>query len=613
MIFDVEADGLLDATKIHCLSYVDGDTIKTTHSYNKMRGLLLNAKVLIGHKIITYDVVVLERLLNIKIKARLIDTLVLSWYLNRSRRVHGLASFGEDYNRPKPPIDDWVGLTPEEYVHRCEEDVWITRRLWSDLKGHLLDLYGTKDKADKLIDYLAFKMDCAREQERSGWKLDVRRAQEVAEALLEAKMSKTTQLAIAMPRRAIFVDKEKPKKPFKKDGSHSSYGEVWFALLKEHNLPEDYTGTVKVFVRDEEGKPTSPEQVKDWLFGLGWVPQTFKYVREDKGERKIPQLQLPRGKGICPSVLKLIEEDPNVELLQGLSVISHRLGLFTGANGFLSKQEDGWLKAEVSGITNTLRFKHKVIVNLPGVDKPWGEEVRGSLIAPEGYELCGSDMVSLEQTTKMHYMYPHDPKYVKEMDKPDYDAHLDLAQFAGKLTAEQVQAHADGTQDHSKVRKGYKAANYACTYGVRELTLSRQTGLKVAEAKELIDAYWRRNWALTAIAEETTIKHLYGEMWLYNPVSELYYPLRYKKDIFSTLNQGTGVFVFDSWIMEFRKKRSQLTAQFHDEVILCLKKGNRNKATKLLKEAIEVVNKKLKLNVDLDVDIKFGDNYADIH
>ena len=62
MIFDVEADGLLDeATKIHVLAYRTKEGIKHTHDYEEMRTLLLNAKVLIGHNIVCYDIPVLKR------------------------------------------------------------------------------------------------------------------------------------------------------------------------------------------------------------------------------------------------------------------------------------------------------------------------------------------------------------------------------------------------------------------------------------------------------------------------------------------------------------------------------------------------------------------------
>jgi DNA polymerase I-like protein with 3'-5' exonuclease and polymerase domains len=51
----------------------------------------------------------------------------------------------------------------------------------------------------------------------------------------------------------------------------------------------------------------------------------------------------------------------------------------------------------------------------------------------------------------------------------------------------------------------------------------------------------------------------------------------------------------------------------HDEVILTVKKGNREVAEKMLKEAIDLTNKQLKLNRDLDVDVQFGNSYAEIH
>ena len=611
MIFDVEGDSL-DATKIHCLSYNLKGEVKTTFDYGEMRRILTTAPLLIGHNIIRWDAPTLERILNIKIKARLIDTLALSWYLEYTRRIHGLDSYGAEFGIPKPKIDDWEGLTPEEYQHRCEEDVKINTRLWDKQKKQLLELYGSKPKADKLINYLMFKMDCAREQERSKWKLDKELAQSSLDTLLVQQEEKVEALKAAMPTVLKYQEKTRPEKPFKKDGTQSVVGARWFNLLSEKNLPENFLGNVKTVVGEASPNPASPIQVKDWLFSLGWEPTTFEYKRnKDTGDvRTIPQVQV-KGEGrVCDSVLELAEKEPSIDLLNGLSVINHRIGIF---KGFLKNEVNGWLKAEIAGFTNTLRFKHSVIVNLPGVDKPWGEEIRGCLIAPEGYELCGADMVSLEQTTKMHYMYPYDPDYVEEMAEPDFDAHLNLAQFAGTMSAEQVQAHVDGTEDFSHVRKKYKAANYACTYGVREATLARQTKLPVPEAKELIEAYWKRNWSIAQVARNTETKTLRGTTWLYNPVSELYYTLKYDKDRFSTLNQGTGVYCFDMWVQEFSSKRKQMTAQFHDEVALCIKKGHRETCTTLLKESITEVNKKLNLNVLLDVDVQYGNTYSEIH
>jgi hypothetical protein len=77
------------------------------------------------------------------------------------------------------------------------------------------------------------------------------------------------------------------------------------------------------------------------------------------------------------------------------------------------------------------------LANIPGVDKPWGKEIRSCIIAPDGYVICGSDMVSLEDTSKRHFIQPLDPDYVAEMQQEGYDPHLSLAVFAGVITLEE--------------------------------------------------------------------------------------------------------------------------------------------------------------------------------
>ena len=61
------------------------------------------------------------------------------------------------------------------------------------------------------------------------------------------------------------------------------------------------------------------------------------------------------------------------------------------------------------------------------------------------------------------------------------------------------------------------------------------------------------------------------------------------------------------------KEREQLTANFHDEIILEVKKGNRDNCVKLLENSIKKVNRMLKLNRELQVDVQFGNNYSEIH
>jgi len=611
-VFDIETDGLLnEMTKIHVLSYSDdGKTIHHTHDYDEMREFFATRKTIAGHNIVRFDAPAVEMILGIKIEARMVDTLALSWYINHTRMKHGLEGYGEEYGVPKPVIEDWNSLTPEEYAHRCDEDVKINVRLLRDLDLKLNKLYPDAAEKDRLIDYLSFKLDCAREQEALRWKLDVPKAQAAYDEISQLKDEKVEQLADAMPKRILARMVNQPKVMHKKDGELSSHGEKWVALCKEYKQPVTSLCFV-VKTGEERGNPNSNDQVKDWLRSLGWEPRTFKFVRDKKTgeERQIEQVR--KNSELCQSVRDLSVNDPAVDLLDGLTVLTHRAGIL---KSFLECHTDGFLEAGIAGLTNTFRFKHyRPLVNLPSVDKPYGDVIRGCLMCPEGYVLAGADMTSLEDTTKRHYMKPLDPDYVNEMSREGFDPHLDLALHAGVITQDDIDKHNSGERSLKSLRKNYKVVNYSATYGVGAAKLARETGMKQKEAKTLLEAFWSRNWAIEKVASKLQTRELFEGMWLKNPVSGFWHSLRSDKDRFSTLNQSTGVFCFDTWVALCRKNGIKCVGQFHDEVIALVKKGEEGTVEKIMHDAAIKLNEKVNLNVPLGTDVQFGNTYADIH
>lgn len=699
-VFDIEGDDL-NPTQIWVMSaamFSGGKwRHKSTTDYDEMRKFFLSADVLIGHNIILWDIPHIERLLGIKIEAELIDTLAFSWYLEPYRMRHGLADWGTEFGIPKPKIleGEWIGPllheTQEEFIdkmtHRCQEDVKINCKLidkqWKDLKN----LYDNDEEDVKRIkEYLMFKLKCARSQEASRWKLDVELCQNTLDKLLGEKEVKVAQLIVAMPKDEKIGEMWKPEELYKKAKIHkkpdtfqkvngslsaagkrykvicdsvgvdayktseisvqskqlSSQGMRWMNLIEQEGLPETHEDPIEYVKSIKLGNPNSPQQIKDWLTALGWTPETFTFKRENDGKtRKIPQIRVEKKgeKVLCPSVVKLFDIEPDLELLEGLSVLTHRIAIL---KGFMKNaSDDGYIKAEVQGLTNTLRFKHRIVVNLPSVGKPYGKEIRGCLTAPKGYELCGSDMSSLEDRTKQHFMWDYDPDYVTEMMTDDFDPHLDLAIVAGFLTEEQADSHRrygkyknlyknavaandeddalefkalyEAETDYSFERHKAKTANYACVYGAGGATVARGANMTKSEGEALVKKYWERNWSVEKVSEAQKVKQCLKGDWLFNPVSKMWYSLRTQKDRFSTLNQGTGVYCFDVWIKNFMDKREQLTGQMHDEVILCVKLGNRERAEKLLRDAMASTNNQLKLNRELDIDVQFGDSYAEIH
>lgn len=450
ILLDVEADGFLGvATKIHVLTWtpLTQETPQSLSDYDDMRNLLEEATVIVGHNMVRFDIRLLEKILGISIKAKVYDTLPMSWVMFPDRQQHGLDSFGKDYGIPKPKIEDWENLTYEEYKHRCEEDVRINLRLWNDLVKRFKLVYGNEKKLmDQYFQYLTFKMRCAAMAEESRWKVDLDLVNDSLSTLNRLQEEKVDELRQAMPKVTKYKERKKPKQTYKKDGNLTKAAEEWFNTLEENGYAREFAGPVKVVDKVVDPNPKSSEQVKAWLFSLGWEPCTYDYKKNNDGsERSIPQVR--KDGELAPSVKVLVEKFPEIEPLEGLTVIQHRKSIFEGI--LESVDEDGYVKAEIAGLTNTLRFKHKKpLVNLPGVDKPWGKEVRGCLVAPEGYVLCGADMTSLEDTTKRHFIHPYDPEFVKEMSREDFDPHLKLAVMAGVITEDQYKFYVWYKEQH---------------------------------------------------------------------------------------------------------------------------------------------------------------------
>ena len=618
IVFDIETDGLLeDATQVYCLCWKDQDGKTGTLTDPQEIGIFMSSiasaseSLLCGHNIIRYDIPVLQKLIGGFIKPDLLaDTLALSWYLYPARDKHGLESWGETFGVPKPKIEDWKNRPLEDYIHRCQQDVEINWKLFKLQLEYLAEIYDG-NRFWRLVSYLTFKMDCAREQEEVKWKLDKELCESSLQKLLEEKNERVAILGEAMPPEETWEERTFPAKPYKKDGTLSAAGEKWKALTEEMELPFD-TPVVRILTQVKPGNPNSYEQVKDWLYSLGWVPDVYKLVKNKKTHavKKIPQIS--DGEDVSPSVKLLAEKHPAIDQLSGLFLLNHRIGIL---KGFLANaDEHGFLKAEVKGFTNTLRFQHTTIVNLPKVDRPYGKIVRGCLIAPsEDHILCGSDMSSLEDSTKQHYMYRYDPEYVTEMRKPGFDPHLDIAVLAGMLTPEQAENHKQGKENHKPVRNDAKQVNFSAVYGVGPPKLAATTGWPVSKAKKLLEIYWQRNWSVKKVSKHTVYKTVREQMWLYNPVSRFWYSLRFEKDKFSTLNQGTGVYCFDTWIRQVQGKGYKLCGQFHDELIIPVLKTDQQKLSEDLDTAIQEANAILKLNVTLGISKDFGNSYADIH
>jgi DNA polymerase I-like protein with 3'-5' exonuclease and polymerase domains len=165
-----------------------------------------------------------------------------------------------------------------------------------------------------------------------------------------------------------------------------------------------------------------------------------------------------------------------------------------------------------------------------------------------------------------------------------------------------------------KIRKPFKTVNYAAQYSVGKKTLARNSGMTEKEAQALLDTYWQKNWAVQKVAKEQYVKTLKdGTMWLKNPINGFYYSLRYDKDRFSTLVQGTGDYVFNLWTMFCRKEGIVLHMNYHDEWLTSVFEGSQDQVHKKAQKAMDKVNEVLQLNKEIRMDAQEGYSYAECH
>lgn len=658
IIFDIEAKGFLDVIEsfedLHVLSCAyktkNGWDILSTNKKEDIIKLVSNPNTtLVAHNVIAYDKPALEKM-GIEFNAQVIDTLVLSYYLYSELDKHGLAEWGEYFGVSKPEIEDWEGLSYEEYKYRCEEDTKINTNLWVKMLKYLRVLYNNNDEdIVRVIKYLNHKAYMIHLQDRNPILIDIEKCKENLSFLEDIIKEKTEEIKLILPKVPKKYKKSKPAKLYKKDGSLSSHGETWVTLLKENNLPDDYEGEIEIIIGYSEPNPTSSAQTKDFLFSKGWKPKIFK----DGANGKVPQLR-DDDKNLCESIKVLFKDYPELEALEGLSVAQHRAGYL---KGFLSSvDENGYAKAWAHAFTRTLRLKHVApFVNLPKPGSTYGELVRGVMIAPEGYVCIGADLSSIEDKCKQISIYDYDPKYVESMNTKGWDAHLALGLMAGMFTEDEVQFYKwFKSKDKSEVfescpesflnidqeeafhildkkRAVAKTSTYALTYGAGAPKVSESAEISLREAKKLHKGYWDMNWSVKKFSSDRIVKQVKGGNWLrlgkkvgglsevkettwvWNEYSNMWLFLKSDKDRFSACNQNFGVKVFDIWGYILIQSGIKPIGQWHDEYLWYCKEDEVEKHVEIIKSSVITLNKMFKPPVPLEVDYKIGKNYAEVH
>lgn len=294
-------------------------------------------------------------------------------------------------------------------------------------------------------------------QEQVGVTLDVPLAKETREKAIEEMQGLASELEPLMPEVEMSKTDQKsftpPKVQFKKDGTPSKHALNFFGEL-ELQGSKWYSKDFDVFLpchavlrTHRPFRMKDQPQLKQYLMDKGWEPTLWNYKKDannktvrEKGKLvpTSPRLQ-DKGK-LCPNLELLIESGKapqEVTLAVRWLSLRNRVSTIksldeTKSTGYLNQervQKEGILSAGASGVTNTLRQKHRGVVNVPRVGSVLGEEFRSFFKAREGQVLVGYDASGLEARVEAHWTFPYKGGEAYAAELLDGDIHSSNAEL----------------------------------------------------------------------------------------------------------------------------------------------------------------------------------------
>jgi hypothetical protein len=595
-VFDLEANGLEDATQIWCISLKKDDQELLSWSKDVEEGFayLGNSDEILGHNIIGYDLPLMEKLHGWvpEEETRITDTLVLSRLGNPDRPKptgytgkggpHSLEAWGYRVCRAKPGHEDWSVYSPA-MLERNREDVEINRltadQLSREFEGH--------DWGESIaIEHDVFRI--ITEQARQGVVFNVRLAEQFVDHLTGRMDSIVETLRPRLPstvkQRGVSV-----RRPFKNNGEYCQLVNNWYTdeFIDSPNLVGGEFSRIE-FVPLDIG---SIKQVKDYLLSEGWMPTQWNY--NDDWEITSPKL--------TEDSFHTIQGDTG-ELVTERIVCAHRRSQI---QGWLSRvREDGRLTAAANTCgTPTGRFRHINVVNVPKAAPNvfYGTQMRSLFTVPDWYLLVGHDAEQLELRLLAHYM--GDKHFIEEIKHGDI--HTANQRAAGLPT-----------------RDSAKTFIYAFNYGAGDAKLGSIVGGDKNDGAALRGKFYDSYPKLEQLINR--VKRASSKGWLQGLDGRRLYMRKedgriQRKKALNTLLQGAGsVLMKKSMILlDDYKTEAQLDAKkvldMHDEGQAEVFFTQAHQYGELACKSIVEAGKHFNLNIPMAAQYQVGKTWAATH
>ncbi len=607
-VFDTESDGFSrDATRLWCIATRDLESRKERffgpNEIDEGLDYLMEADVVVAHNYIGHDHPLIKRLYPHYNPKAYEDSLILSRLYNPDRPGgHSIEAWGQRLGRAKPVHEDWTQYS-EAMKHRCIEDTRINCSLLRILiregsTGDWRDAIRTEYDAQFLQNNI----------EQRGVLLDVPAAEKLADTLEEELHAVEQELAHVLPYKVI---------------PGTTYGAPWTVAGKlkdgliKYLIPEQAAAVSGPLskVEFEPFNMNSAPQVISFLLSQGWQPNYFNYKKAKRGGYELNE----DGTYVIssPRLPKAEEDQSCLDTIQGAAgqlflkwrVLNHRIGIVRRVRK-RDGQEGGWLhevrsdgRVEAQAIplgTNTGRYAHRQIVNVPRPGTLYGGELRSLLIATPGYVLSGTDAAALEARVAGHYTTQYDGGiFAKELLEGDVHS-VNAAAFsatAGKIIT----------------RMQAKTIYYAILYGATARKIATQVGVPLPIGESMLKAFWEVNPALAQVREET-IAHAKAYGWVHG-LDGRKIVIRSPHSSTNALFQSAGAIImkncFNRVALHSQKWWAVIT--MHDEMQLeVLPEFTEELANKWTETGIWVTEK-FNLAVPIEFETKVGRSYADTH
>jgi DNA polymerase-1 len=263
--------------------------------------------------------------------------------------------------------------------------------------------------------------------------------------------------------------------------------------------------------------------------------------------------------------------------------------------------------------TGRLSSSNPNLQNIP-IRTELGRNIRRAFIAESGYSIMSADYSQIELRIMAHIS--QDPSFVRAFLDGE-DIHASTAALLFNIFPTMV------TAEHRRLAK---TINFGVLYGMGAHSLSEQLGISFAEAKRYIDNYFATHPGVQAYISKTIaeaeekgfVTTLLGRR---RYVTEIHNPNRSvaefaKRTAINTPIQGSAADLIKKSMIELHRRlraenlKTYMILQVHDELVLEVKKEEREQVQALVKEVMEGA---MELSVPLVVDIGVGKHWLEAH